>query len=390
MSITAESKSALAELVNRVAAVTAEHAERTDTDATFPVEALQELRETRLLGLLVPQEFGGLGGSVADVLTATIRLGCEDMSVAMIFAMHCQQVAAITSHAARTLRDELLPDVAAGRCYLASVTTEAGKGGNLLGSTTELSTSSGELVLDRFAPIVTGGAHADGYLITMLSPDAEADHQVSLVYARRDQLEVTSIGEWQPLGMRASDSGALRLRGKLPGHQVVGEHGRFREIVSSVFGPMAHLGWSAAWLGTAKGAMSRIVSLLRDPQTRGSANLNSELLLSRLATARQRLEAVHALLWRTAEVVEHGSDLSRPRVQLLINGLKVTASEQCYAAIEDLVDLVGMRHGYLRGSPTRLEAALRDLRSAALNYSNDRLRLADGKLALLDPEVRFE
>jgi len=52
VSITAESKSALAELVNRVAAVTAEHAERTDTDATFPVEALQELRETRLLGLL--------------------------------------------------------------------------------------------------------------------------------------------------------------------------------------------------------------------------------------------------------------------------------------------------------------------------------------------------
>ncbi|MER6528166.1 AMP-binding protein [Streptomyces sp. NPDC001508] len=52
-------------------------------------------------------------------------------------------------------------------------------------------------------------------------------------------------------------------------------------------------------------------------------------------------------------------------------------------------DAVGMRHGYLKDSPTGLERALRDLRSASLNYSNDRLHLVDGKLALLDPEVRF-
>jgi acyl-CoA dehydrogenase len=48
-----------------------------------------------------------------------------------------------------------------------------------------------------------------------------------------------------------------------------------------------------------------------------------------------------------------------------------------------------MRHGYLRDSPTRLEQALRELRSAVLNHSNDRPHLADGRLALLDREVRF-
>jgi acyl-CoA dehydrogenase len=54
-----------------------------------------------------------------------------------------------------------------------------------------------------------------------------------------------------------------------------------------------------------------------------------------------------------------------------------------------LIDAVGMRHGYLKDSPTRLERTLRDLRSAPLNYSNDRLHLSDGRLALLDPEVRL-
>ncbi|MFT7836814.1 acyl-CoA dehydrogenase family protein [Saccharothrix sp. BKS2] len=379
----------LGALADAVADVVAEHARQSDAEAAFPVRALDELRATGLLGLLVPVEHGGLGGSVADVLTVSTRLGRADMSAAMIFAMHCQQVAAVVRHAGDRLRDELLPAIAQGKLYLASVTTEAGKGGHLLTARAELRDDDGELVVDRFAPIVTGGGHADGFLVTMLGPGATSANQVSLVYAARDQLEVVPVGEWQPLGMRASSSGALRLRGRVPGHQVIGRHGGFREIVTTTFGPLAHLGWSACWLGTASGALSRVLGLLRDPAARGSLDLGSELLLTRLARSRQRLEVVNALLWRAEAVVAREDDLSRPRTQLLLNELKITAAEECYAAVDELVDAVGLRHGYLRDSPTGLERALRDLRSAALNYGNDRLYLADGRLALLDQEVRF-
>lgn len=389
MSTVLRFRSAQADLVEQVATLAAAHAERTDAEASFPVEALQAMRETGLLGLLVPESYGGLGGTVGDLLTATLRLAREDLSVAMIFAMHGQQVAALVRYAAEPLRATLLPDIAAGRCYLASVTTEAGKGGSLLQADARLDARDGRLLLDRFAPVVTGGKHADAYLVTMLDPHAESGHQVSLVYARRDQLEIEPVGVWQPLGMRASDSGALHLRGALPAHQIIGEPGRFRDIVTTVFGPLAHLGWSAAWLGTASGALARVIALLRERRARGGPNLDSELLLTRIATVRERLETVHALLWRCAELVEREADLSRPRTQLLLNGLKVTASEQCHAAVDTLIELTGMQHGYLRNSPTRLERALRDLRSATLNYHNDRLRLADGKLALLDPEVNL-
>ncbi|WP_448322109.1 acyl-CoA dehydrogenase family protein [Streptomyces sp. CO7] len=378
----------LAPLAEEAAEVTAAHARRTDSEAVFPVEALDALRRTRLLGLLVPADEGGLGGDLADVLTVTRRLGREDMSLAMIFAMHCQQVAALVRHADGELRDALLPRIGAGEVYLASVTTEAGKGGALLTATASLEQRDGHLLLDRFAPIVTGGAHADGFLVTMRSPDSGDEHDVSLVYADRSQLEVASAGEWDPHGMRASHSGALHLRGTVPGHQVVGEHGRFRDIVTHTFGPLAHLGWSAAWLGTAEGALARTVGVLRSGRTRGGISLDSELLLTRLARARHRLETVAALLAHTLDAVRH-EDVSRPRVQLLVNGLKVTASEQCHAAVQDLVDAVGLRHGYLRDSPVALERSLRDLRSASLNYSNDRLLLADGKLTLLDAEVRL-
>ncbi len=170
---------------------------------------------------------------------------------------------------------------------------------------------------------------------------------------------------------------------------MVGEHGEFHRIAAEIFGPLAHLGWSAAWLGTAAGALSRVLRLLRSPDGRARFDLTSELLLTRLARARQRLDTVHALLQQTLRTVESGQDLSAAARQLQLNSLKITASEQCFAAVDDLIAAVGLRHGYLKDSPTRLERALRDLRSAALNYSNDRLLLADGRLALRDQGVSF-
>jgi acyl-CoA dehydrogenase len=379
----------LADALADVLAVVAEHAAHTDAEAEFPVAALGALRASGLLGLLVPAEHGGMGGSYGDVVDVTLRLSREDMSVGMIFAMHCQQVAALVRHAGPALRAEVLPALGRGELYLGSVTTERGKGGHLLTSESPTTGDTGLLRVDRDAPIVTGGVHADAYLITALAPDATSPSQVSLVYAARDQVEATVLGGWDPVGMRATHSVPMRLTGDVPVGQVVGEPGAFRDIVTATFGPLAHLGWAAAWLGTASGALSRVVGHLRSAEGRKQFDVGSELLLTRLAGVRGRLEAVHALLRRAVAVVEGDDDPSLPPVRMLVNTLKVQAATQCFAAVDELVELVGLRHGYLRGSPLMLERAFRDLRSASLNYADDRLRLANGVLVLLDPEVRL-
>lgn len=368
---------------------TAQYAERADNEAMFPTEALDALRASGLLGLCVPVEYGGRGGSLADMVDVTLQLSRVDMSVGMIFAMHCQQVVTLVRHARPQLRESLMPALGRGELYLASVTTERGKGGHLLTSESPVVASGAQLRIDRDAPIVTGGTHADGFLITTLAPDATAPTQVSLVYASRSQLDLTVAGGWQPMGMRATYSVPLRLVGSVPADHVIGETGGFRAIVAALFGPVAHLGWSAAWLGTAAGALSRVLRLMRTPEGRRQFDMTSELLLTRLAKIRARLDTVHALLRHTLSTMDSVDDLSAAPVQLLINTLKTQAAEQCYAAVDSLVELVGLRHGYMRTSPLYLERALRDLRSASLNYANDRLYLVNGSLVTLDQEVRL-
>ncbi|WIM99846.1 acyl-CoA dehydrogenase family protein [Actinoplanes oblitus] len=373
--------------VARVAAVALEHARRTDDEAVFQVEALAELRASGLLGLLVPVAHGGLGGGPADLIDCAESLARADLSVALIFAMHCQQVAVLARYGGEELRDTLLPRIAAGERYLASVTTAPGSGGHLLSAAAPLRETGDGLLIERFAPIVTGGAHADGFLLTMGSPGGSAPGQVCLVYADRAQLLITESGQWQPMGMRASHSVALRLTGTVPGHQLIGGPHGFREISLALFSPLAHLGWAACWLGAAAGALSRVAALVRSPAGRQRIDHRSELLLTRLARARHRIDAVHALLRHAQHTVERGGDLSAAPVQMLLNGLKVTAAESCRQAVEELIDAVGLRHGYFKDSATYLERVLRDLRSAALNYHNDRLDLADGRLVLLDRSV---
>ncbi|KPI31700.1 MULTISPECIES: acyl-CoA dehydrogenase family protein [unclassified Streptomyces] len=380
---------ALAARLAPVLATVGQHAAESDEKASFPVEGLTAMRNSGLLGLLVPARYGGLDGTVHDLLAVSQLIARQDMSAAMVFAMHGQQVAALVHHASEELRERVLPGVARGDLYLGSVTTEAGKGGHLLSSETGTRREGDLIELDRMAPIVTGGAHADAYLMTVLAPGAGSDGQVSLVYAERDQLDVQVLGGWDPMGMRGTHSVPMRFTGAVPHDQVVGAHGDFRRVTVDVFAPLAHLGWSACWLGTAAGALSRTLRMLRSPDERRRRDLKSELLLTRLSRARQRVDTVQAMLSHAADVYTSLSERERGGApwQLLVNALKVTASEQCPAAVEELIELVGLRHGYLRNQPLTLERALRDLRSASLNYGNDRLHLANGSLSLLDQET---
>lgn len=377
-------------ILPEVAAMAAE----VDAEARFPEAGFDRLREAGLLGLLVPERWGGLGGSLRDLADVAADLAGACASTAMTWAMHCQQTDAVIRFGSAGLRDRLLPAIARGELYLASVTTEPGKGGHLLTGGAALGgAGSGLFSLERVAPVVTGGEVADGFLITMrASPDAR-ENELTLVYADRDQLEPEVTGDWTTLGMRGTRSVPMVLRGSVPADQVVGEQGAFREIAVESMAPLGHIGWAACWLGAARGALRDVVALVRSPRRPTSIDVESPLVRERLARVRVDLEIVSAYLYRTIEEVvafrASGDTLDRPSVQIHLNTLKVVAAEHTYSAVDRLVQLCGMSLGYNRAAAVPLERVLRDLRSAGLNYANDRLLTATGALTLLDRGVHL-
>lgn len=378
-----------AEVVNELTGTLRSHAAETDDQARFPTDSLAALRASGLMGLLVPVEHGGLGGDLFDLISIASRLAEGCVSSAMIWAMHCQQVDAIARHGTPELHEHLLKRIAAGQVYLASVTTEPRKGGHLLTARAPVRDTGSELTFERDAPVVTGGTRADGFLITMRAAEDAADHEVTLLYADRDQLELKVVGAWNPTGMRATDSRGLWLSGRVPQHSLIGGPGAFREVAMESMIPLAHLGWSACWLGGARGTLRELVGSLRDRSWR--LDLGSDLTRERLARIRMDLELVAAYLRQVcAEVAaarEAGVSLAHPTSQIHLDVLKVAAAELTFRAADRMVKLAGLSRGYSRDASVPVERVFRDLRSASLNYADDRLLGAIGSLTPLDRGV---
>jgi alkylation response protein AidB-like acyl-CoA dehydrogenase len=383
-----------ASLIKPIIPVLREHAATHDESATFPVEAMAALREHRLLGLLVPTEYGGLGADLTTFVEVASGLSAHCLSTGQIWAMHCFQVDAIVRYGSPQLRANLLPRVAAGDVYIASVTSERGRKADLLSAATPLDTDGDRVVIERSAPVVTGGEHADGYLITMRRSPTAAESEVSLVYADRGDLQVETVGRWDSLGVRATESIGMVLKGAVPAYHVVGEPGGFAEIARESMVPISHLGWSACWLGTAKGAFTDVVrwsAKSASADRRHGAAGQSDLLYERLGQVRVALELVSSYLTRVRQEIDQAraakASLCSPRHRLQLNTLKIAASDLTFRAVNDMLQIVGLRSGYLKDSEIPMERHFRDLRSASLNHANDRLLVGVGALSMLDRNV---
>src|SRR5581483_6394782 len=86
------------ERTDAVAAAAARDADDVDLKARFPKATFDAAREHKLLGMLIPVTFGGLGGSVHDVTEVCYTLGRACASNAMLFPMHQTKVARLGRH----------------------------------------------------------------------------------------------------------------------------------------------------------------------------------------------------------------------------------------------------------------------------------------------------
>ncbi|MCL6661641.1 acyl-CoA dehydrogenase family protein [Paenibacillus amylolyticus] len=368
----------------------AERAGDHDREGSFPKENIADLKSASLMSASIPSPSGGERPSLRSLSSMAELLASGCLSTGMIWAMHIQQVEVLIRQDQNDFSDHLLSRLQKEQPLIASVTTEKGKGGHLLSSQSPMETNGNSLYIDRDAPVVTGGEHADWFLITMKPFDQSPDSDVQLVFAERHQLELESVSDWHAMGMRGTGSVGMHIRGSIREEQMIGAATDFKQLAVQTMIPMGHILWSACWLGAAKGVYEGLIQLIRNPQNRSRFNLQSDLLYARLARVRLQLDTVNIYLNEMIKQYEDHSFqgnmklLEAPRFNIHINNLKILASETLFQATDQMIDIAGLSYGYTANDRLPLERAFRDLRSASLMYHNDRLLLANGKLNLID------
>src|ERR1700733_8224572 len=326
-----------------VAAAAEAEADDVDRGARFPQKAIDTARQHKLLGVQIPQQFGGDGASIFDITDMCYALGRACASTAMIFAMHQTKIACLVRHGAGSnWHETLMRRVAAEQLLLASSTTEGQNGGNIRFSSAAVEPTEAGISLTRNATVISYGAQADGIVtIARRTSDAAASDQ-GLGAFTRDNYTLERSLEWETLGMRGTCSAGFELKATGSSEQIFPES--YDKIHAQTMTPVAHLCWSSVWAGIAAQAVERAQLFIRKA-ARGSGG-QMPPGAAHFTAAKMTLTKLRAII--TANLDSYAvreldaRALSSLDFQSSINLLKVEASELAVATVMHAMRACGL------------------------------------------------
>lgn len=341
-----------------------EEAAKADKAAVFPERSIAALREVRLLSAGIPQAYGGQGFDATQLVEVAMKLGMLCGSTAMIWAMHQIQVACMVSSACTQAKlADYLTRTAREQYLIASITSEVGVGGNIRTSKAAVRQVPGGVEVTKRAPTVSYAEAADSFLVTARRGESASAGDQVLVLATADQASLQPTGTWDTLGMRGTCSPPYEFTAVVPDWQVLVEP--FSRIASDYMLPMSHVLWSAVWAGIADDTLNRALRFVR-VQLRNST-LPPNL---RIGWMYARTEAMKDSIRQFAADYTKGHVSGALTVRA--NALKMRTSIDAVRVAELALEVCGMA-GYSQVGEYSVSRQLRDLYSARLMVSNDRL-----------------
>jgi alkylation response protein AidB-like acyl-CoA dehydrogenase len=352
----------LVELAGRLADEFTERAGEHDREASFPFENYERMREEGYLGITVPEELGGMGAGLLDLILAQERLAAGDGSTALAVNMHVSPIGQLAS-LWRASGDERLADVLRragdGRLVYASMSAEPGDPILMSSTTTALPVDGGYRVTGKK---IFGTESA---VCTEFSTRALVDHPEqgpTVIFFRlpRDVEGMTVKDTWDVMGMRATQSNDFELDDVF-----VPEAAVFHRYPANHFdGTMPTFG--AVYLGIGAGAMAFARELAR--KMKKADNAEVQHLFAEMEIL---LETARAVLYRHAHEMESGALYGNLPVQ---EGMakavltKYVATNNACAIVDRALHVVGGA-GYFRRFP--LERMYRDVRAGPIMPYNN-------------------
>ena len=219
-------KTAIERLREKVLPIAAIEAVAVDREGRFPKATFAALKAERLLGVMIPREFGGEGLTLLQVADLCSTLGQVCGSSALIFAMHHIKTSSLVFHSSGSAWHEgFMVRVARDQLLLGSATTEGGGIGGDLRSSICAVERRGEganqmFHLEKDATVISYGEQADAILVTARKDAASPSSDQVLVVGERHQTTLTKTGGWETFGMRGTCSSGFGLCIDAPVEQI--------------------------------------------------------------------------------------------------------------------------------------------------------------------------
>lgn len=346
-----------------------------DESARFPIEAFSALKDAKILATGIPSKLGGAGLNIQEQARLCQTLSERCASSGMILGMHFIKTNSLVewSDGSDFFR-EYLSSMLNRPVLIASMTSEEGIGGDLRHSNAALDVQSSVFKLEKSSPCLSYVKEADDILVTCRRDAAASHADQKLVLIRDQQMQREIKGVWNAMGMRGTCSHACQINAEAPITQILEQS--FSDIATQTMIPDAHVIWSHIWLGIATDAFNKAKLATRKHfRTDDSQVPNSARKLADLHAQLQLLQ--HSVDLCSSEYLKakQSKDLKTLKglkFSLSINALKLNASRMAQAICLQSLEVCGFS-GFLREGDLSVERNIRDVLSASVMVSNERL-----------------
>jgi alkylation response protein AidB-like acyl-CoA dehydrogenase len=310
-----------------------------------------------LLGLNIPEEFGGAGVDTISAAIAIEELGWACGGTALSIAAHNSLCCApIAMFGSKAQKQRWLPGLASGKDGIGSLAlTEPGAGSDLLGGVRTRAELDGDhWVINGSKSWITNASLAP-VVVTLCRTDPEGGSRgLSLIVVPTDAKGLHIHPPEDKMGVRASPTHALTYEDvRAPKDNLLGEVGDgFRQAMQVLDG--GRIGIGALTIGQARAALEEAVRYANERQAFGGTLADTQAIQFMLADAATNIEASRLLVHRSAWLKDKGLPFTKEAAMG-----KLFASETAEKVCRDAIQIFGA-YGYSREYP--VERIYRDTR----------------------------
>ncbi len=308
-----------------------------DRTNQFPAALWAEMGELGLLGVTVPEEFGGAGMGYLAHVVAIEEIARASASVALSYGAHsnlCVNQLKLNGNAAQKAR--YLPGLVAGTHVGALAMSEPGAGSDVVGMKLRAERRNDHYLLNGSKYWITNGPDADT-LIVYAKTDPEAGARgITAFIIERGFKGFSTSPHFDKLGMRGSNTGELIFDNcEVPFENVLGEEGRGVKVLMSGL-DFERVVLSGIGTGIMAACLDEVLPYARERQQFGQPIGNFQLMQAKIADMYVALNSARAYVYEAARACDRG-EVTRADAA----GCVLYASEQAMVQAHQAVQALG-------------------------------------------------
>ncbi|HYM97359.1 MAG TPA: acyl-CoA dehydrogenase family protein [Candidatus Sulfotelmatobacter sp.] len=336
----------------------------------YPTEIVDEMRTMGLFGMLVPEEYGGIGIDAVSYAIVFEEISRAWMGVAGILGSHSLATWMVAHHGTEEQRRRWLPAWASGARRTGIALTEPGAGSDLQGISTVARREGDHYVVNGAKTWITNARHADPLpVLVKTDPDAQPRHRGMTILLIDQATPGFTVGkDLDKLGYKGTESSEVFLNDcSVPLENALGgvEGQGLQQALSALeFGRVNIAGRA---VGVAQACLDRSLDYARDRHAFGRPIAEFQAIQLKLADMATEVQAARLLTWWAATALDSGR-----RADMETGMAKLYASEICIRAALEAMRIHG---GYGYSTEYEIERFYRDAPLMAIGEgTNDILR----------------